>query len=79
ENEQVDLMWEYTGTALLTYMGQGTIADPAKAFQRVKEIDGKENDIHWMNMSNVNNTYALAMREEQAKELGIQPLTARAT
>ncbi|MFP3472128.1 glycine betaine ABC transporter substrate-binding protein, partial [Micrococcus sp. SIMBA_144] len=49
--------------------------DPAKAFQRVKEIDGIENDIHWMNMSNVNNTYALAMREEQAKELGIQSIS----
>lgn len=70
ENGQVDLMWEYTGTALITYMGEESIADPEEAFQKVKEIDG-ENDIHWMNMSEVNNTYALAMRSEQAEELGI--------
>ena len=75
ENKQVDMMWEYTGTALLTYMGKDTIADPTKAFQKVKEIDAKNNDIHWMNMSNVNNTYALAMRKERAKELGIQSIS----
>lgn len=74
ENGQVDLMWEYTGTALITYMGEESIADPAAAFQKVKEIDG-ENGIHWMNMSEVNNTYALAMRSEQAKELGITSIS----
>ena len=35
----------------------------------------KNNDIHWMNMSNVNNTYALAMRKEQANELGIESIS----
>ncbi|MCA0987489.1 glycine betaine ABC transporter substrate-binding protein [Guptibacillus algicola] len=74
ENEQVDVMWEYTGTALITYMGQESIADPVKAFEKVKEID-KKNGIDWMNMSNVNNTYALAMKEERAKELGIQSIS----
>ncbi|MGM0863220.1 MAG: glycine betaine ABC transporter substrate-binding protein [Bacillota bacterium] len=70
ENEQVDMMWEYTGTALITYMGQEPISDPEETFQKVKELDAKRN-IHWMNMSNVNNTYALAMNKDQAKELGI--------
>ncbi len=74
ENEQVDVMWEYTGTALITYMGQESIADPVKAFEKVQEID-KKNGIDWMNMSNVNNTYALAMKEERAKELGIQSIS----
>ncbi|HSJ39209.1 MAG TPA: glycine betaine ABC transporter substrate-binding protein [Planococcus sp. (in: firmicutes)] len=74
ENGQVDLMWEYTGTALLTYMGEESIADPDEAFQKVKEID-RENGIHWMNMSEVNNTYALVMRSEQAEELGIESIS----
>ena len=42
ENSQVDMMWEYTGTALITYMGEEPIADPEEAFEKVKEIDGKE-------------------------------------
>ncbi len=74
ENEQVDMMWEYTGTALITYMGKEPMSDPEKTFQRVKEIDAKKG-IHWMNMSNVNNTYALAMNKDQAKKLGIKSIS----
>ncbi|MEZ0481092.1 glycine betaine ABC transporter substrate-binding protein [Planococcus sp. SSTMD024] len=74
ENGQVDMMWEYTGTALITYMGEESIADPEAAFQKVKDIDS-ENGIHWMNMSEVNNTYALVMRSEQAEELGIESIS----
>ncbi|MGM0851255.1 MAG: glycine betaine ABC transporter substrate-binding protein [Bacillota bacterium] len=74
ENEQVDMMWEYTGTALITYMGQEPMSDPEKAFQKVKELDAKR-DIHWMNMSNVNNTYALVMNQDKAKELGIESIS----
>lgn len=73
-NGQVDMMWEYTGTALITYMGEESIADPEEAFQKVKEIDS-ENDIHWMNMSEVNNTYALVMRSDQSAELGIESIS----
>src|SRR5690606_34855296 len=73
-NGQVDMMWEYTGTALITYMGEESIADPDAAFQKVKEIDS-ENGIHWMNMSEVNNTYALVMRSEQASELEIESIS----
>lgn len=74
ENGQVDLMWEYTGTALITYMGEESIADPEAAFQKVKELDS-ENGIHWMNMSEVNNTYALAMTSERSEELGIESIS----
>lgn len=73
-NGQVDMMWEYTGTALITYMGEESITDPEAAFQKVKELDS-ENGIHWMNMSEVNNTYALVMRSEQANELGIESIS----
>ncbi|OIU72022.1 glycine betaine ABC transporter substrate-binding protein [Rossellomorea aquimaris] len=74
ENEQVDLMWEYTGTALITYMGKEPISDPEETFQKVKAIDAK-NGILWMNMSEVNNTYALAMTKEKSKELGIKSIS----
>ena len=74
ENNQVDLMWEYTGTALITYMKQDPIADPDKTFEKVKDLDAK-NDIHWMNMSRVNNTYALAMTKEKAEELDIHSIS----
>jgi osmoprotectant transport system substrate-binding protein len=74
ENQQVDMMWEYTGTALITYMGKDPMSDPQKTFEKVKELDAKRG-IHWMNMSKVNNTYALAMNKDQAKELGIETIS----
>jgi osmoprotectant transport system substrate-binding protein len=74
ENEQVDMMWEYTGTALVTYMEEKPIIDPGEAFQKVKAIDA-DRGIHWMNMSEVNNTYALAMDRAKSKALGIQSIS----
>ncbi|HEX7064147.1 MAG TPA: glycine betaine ABC transporter substrate-binding protein [Bacillales bacterium] len=73
-NGQIDMMWEYTGTGLVSYLGEDPIFDPDKAFQTVKKLDKKRNDIIWVNMSQVNNTYCLLMRKEQAKKLGIQSL-----
>lgn len=73
-NEQIDMMWEYTGTALVTYMEKQPISDPIKAFQRVKQLDQKR-DIVWTNMSQVNNTYALIMKSEQAEKLGIKTIS----
>ncbi|MGK7377376.1 ABC transporter substrate-binding protein [Planococcus sp. 1R117A] len=74
ENGQVDMMWEYTGTALMTYMGEEPIPDPQQAFQKVKELDSL-NGIHWMNMSPVNNTFVLVMQSERAEELGIKTIS----
>ncbi len=78
ENGQVDMLWDYTGSALITYMGAEPIVDPEETFLKVKDFDS-ENGIHWMNMSRVNNTYAIAMRSEQANELGLQSISDLAT
>jgi osmoprotectant transport system substrate-binding protein len=67
-------MWEYTGTALTTYLGKKPSPDPKKTYQRVKKLD-KKNGLLWMNMSQVNNTYALAMRKKEAKKLGIHSIS----
>ncbi|PTX49349.1 osmoprotectant transport system substrate-binding protein [Melghirimyces profundicolus] len=73
-NKQIDLMWEYTGTALVTYMGKEPIADPGKAFEKVKELDEKRG-IKWMNMSEVNNTYCFVMDKKEAKKYGIRSIS----
>lgn len=71
ENGQVTLAWDYTGTAIVTYLGMEPIIDPDEAFEELKRVD-KENGIDWVNPSEVNNTYALAMTREQAEEYGIE-------
>ncbi|MEH6444328.1 MAG: glycine betaine ABC transporter substrate-binding protein [Oceanospirillaceae bacterium] len=73
-NGQVDLYWEYTGTALINF---NKIKEPMsleEGYQKVKTLDAKIGLI-WLNASKVNNTYALAMRSEEAKEKGIVTLS----
>ena len=74
ENGQVDVYWEYTGTSLITYNGIEEKLGPQETYDRVKELDA-EKDIVWLEPSDANNTYALAMRKERAEELGIATLS----
>jgi osmoprotectant transport system substrate-binding protein len=74
ENGQVDVYWEYTGTSLITYNGIEEKLGPQETYDRVKELDA-EKDIVWLEPSDANNTYALAMRKERAEELGISTLS----
>ncbi|UTR05698.1 glycine/betaine ABC transporter substrate-binding protein [Alkalihalobacillus sp. LMS6] len=74
ENGQVDITWEYTGTAIATYLNMEPITDPEEAYATLQEVD-VENGLHWMNISEVNNTYALIMNRTQAEDLGIESLS----
>lgn len=75
ENKQVDILWDYTGTGLVTYLGQDPIQDGNESFEKLNEIDQAENGITWTNLSEVDNTYAVVMRAEQADELDIKTLS----
>lgn len=75
ENKQVDIVWDYTGTGLVTYLGQDPIQDGHESFDKLNEIDQADNGIIWTNLSEVDNTYAVIMRAEQAEELGIKTLS----
>ncbi|MBD3896281.1 glycine betaine ABC transporter substrate-binding protein [Halomonas sp. ML-15] len=70
ENGQVDLYWEYTGTSLITYNDISERLDPEETYARVKELDA-EIGLVWLEPSAANNTYGLAMREDDAEERGI--------
>lgn len=75
ENKQVDIVWDYTGTGLVTYLDQDPIQDGNESFDKLNEIDQEENGIIWTNLSEVDNTYAVIMRAKQANELGIKTLS----
>ncbi|MEQ6378720.1 glycine betaine ABC transporter substrate-binding protein [Bacillaceae bacterium S4-13-56] len=74
ENGQVQVTWDYTGTGLVTYNGEEPIADEQEAYAKIQEVDA-ENGITWTNISDVNNTYTLVMRSEQANDLGIASIS----
>jgi osmoprotectant transport system substrate-binding protein len=74
ENGQIDLYWEYTGTSLVIFNKQPAESDPDIAYKKVKELD-KEKGLIWLNKADINNTYAIMMREKQANELGIKTIS----
>lgn len=74
ENGQVDLYWEYTGTALVVYQKHEVESDPDVTYQTVKDTDEK-NGLIWLDKAEVNNTYALLMRKDLADELKIKTLS----
>lgn len=74
ENGQIDVYWEYTGTALIVYNKVTERLDPAESYARVKELDAAKG-LEWLNPSAANNTYAFAMKREQAEQLGIKSLS----
>ena len=71
ENGQIDVYWEYTGTALSVFNKiNDKFATSEEAYKKIKEVDGAKG-IVWLNMSPANNTYAFAMNKDQAQKLGI--------
>ncbi|APE32353.1 glycine/betaine ABC transporter substrate-binding protein [Halomonas aestuarii] len=74
ENGQIDLYWEYTGTSLINYNDVTERLSPEETYERVKELDA-EKGLVWLAPSDANNTYALAMREDDAEERGIATLS----
>jgi len=71
ENGQIDVYWEYTGTALGVYNKiTDKFASADEAYKRIKEVDGAKG-IVWLAMSPANNTYAFAMNKDDAQKRGI--------
>lgn len=73
ESGQIDLYYEYTGTAYTVYYKQDDrdiMTNPQKVYQWVKDADAKKGLI-WLAPVKFNNTYTLMMRKEEAKKLGI--------
>ncbi|MFJ9250163.1 glycine betaine ABC transporter substrate-binding protein [Streptomyces sp. NPDC101776] len=70
-----DGMYEYTGTAWITYLGNSEpITDPMKQWEAVRDADLK-NGLTWLPPSALNNTYALAMNQANFKKYGTRTLS----
>ncbi|MFC8344371.1 glycine betaine ABC transporter substrate-binding protein [Streptomyces sp. NPDC057280] len=70
-----DGMYEYTGTAWITYLGNSEpIADPKAQWEAVRAADLK-NGLTWLPPAALNNTYALAMNAANAEKYGTKTLS----
>ncbi len=71
----LQMMWEYTGTAWIAYLGNSDpIPDEQKQWQAVKDADAKLGLV-WLPAAPMNNTYGFAMTRASADTLGISKLS----
>ncbi len=76
ETGQIDIYADYTGTAWVTYLKNKTVIhDPQKLYEAVKAEDLKKNNIVWLNMLPVNDTYALAVKKDFAEKNNLKTLS----
>lgn len=75
ENEEMDLYWEYTGTAWLVHLqNDSAITDPKECYNKVKEED-KKNNLVWLDYAPFNNTYTIMMKASKSEDLGIESIS----
>jgi osmoprotectant transport system substrate-binding protein len=74
ENKQVDLYWEYTGTAFLNFHKNKFANQPADEIYEAVKAKDAEMGIVWLNPSAANNTYALAVRQDDAESKGLSSM-----
>ncbi|PLP98754.1 glycine betaine ABC transporter substrate-binding protein [Cupriavidus pauculus] len=68
ESGQLDVVWDYTGTALIVFNKVEEKLDGPASYQRVKTLDAAKGLV-WLDASQVNNTYAFAMPKERAGDI----------
>lgn len=71
----IDLYWEYTGTAWVSYLNQNPIQDSTAQYEEVKKRDLTQNNIVWLQPTPFNNTYGFAVTRKRAQQLGLRTLS----
>jgi osmoprotectant transport system substrate-binding protein len=73
---ELDMVWEYTGTAWIAYMGNtDPIPDEQEQWQAVADADREMNGLTWLAPAPMNNTYSMAVTQETVDEYGISSLS----
>jgi osmoprotectant transport system substrate-binding protein len=72
---RIDTYVEYTGTALTAILKDPPSADHQQVFERVKSEYARRFGLEVMPSLGFNNTFAMAMRGEQARELKLRTLS----
>lgn len=72
---EIDVYPEYTGTALLVQLKLPVESDPDRVYQTVKEEYEKQFNLVWTEPLGFNDTYALAMKRDDAQRLGVTSIS----
>jgi osmoprotectant transport system substrate-binding protein len=64
EAGEIDVYWEYTGTALVNFLGiEEVVTDPDEAYSMSAEAD-EANGLTWLDPADFNNTYTLMVTQD---------------
>ncbi|MBW1801592.1 MAG: ABC transporter permease subunit [Deltaproteobacteria bacterium] len=69
-NGEIDLYAEYSGTGLTAILKHPVISDPEKALEYVRKSYTERFGLMWLKPFGFNNTYAVTVRSDAAKEKG---------
>lgn len=75
---EIDMYWEYTGTAWTTLLGHTPATAPkdgSQLFQAVATEDRRKNDIRWLPPAPLNDSYAIAVARTRAARLNVRSLS----
>jgi len=72
---EIDVYPEYTGTGLLAILGAPPDPDPAQVFATVSREFRNRYGARWLPSLGFQNTYAIAVRRETAREFGLRTLS----
>ncbi len=76
ESGDIDMYWEYTGTIWIDLLGHTKpIPDSKKQYEAAAKEDLEKNGLKLLEPAPFSNTYALAIRQEKQKELGVETLS----
>lgn len=69
---EIDIYPEYTGTGWLFVLKEELITDPDELYKAVKASYAEEYNIAWSGLYGFNDTFAIALKEDLAADLGIE-------
>ena len=78
EAEEIDMYWEYTGTGWAEILGHEAgkaPSDPQELFDTVAKEDLAKNDVQWLALAPVNNTYAIATSASTSEEAAVTTIS----
>ncbi|MDQ1145521.1 osmoprotectant transport system permease protein [Bacillus sp. SORGH_AS 510] len=75
KNGDVDLYVEYTGTGLVNILNQTPQSDPEKVYNYVQKEFKRKYNIELLKPIGFNNTYALAVRQDTAKQYNLKTIS----
>lgn len=73
-NKQIDITWEYTGTALIIFNHINKRMSPEESYETVKRLEARHGLV-WLKPAEMNNTYAFAMQRKRAEAENINTMS----